>query len=48
MLSFLVILTAVKHPNQWEVIKLCDTKGFNQGVAEANALNFLSAFLHRS
>ena len=48
MLSFLVILTAVKHSNQWEVIKLCDTEEINQGVAEANALNFLSAFLHRT
>ena len=33
ILNFLVILMAVKHPNQPPVIKLCLKKGINSGVA---------------
>ena len=36
MLNFLVILTALKHPNQWAVIKLYVKKE----LVRANARNF--------
>ena len=43
---FLVILTVVKHPDQWPLIKLCVKKRINQGAVGANACNFLLAFLY--